>query len=49
MHFQTLVLCPILGLIETFPAFFAIIEYGLKKNPANKRTNPVYDFYVINK
>jgi len=49
MHFQTLVLCPILGLIETFPAFFAIIEYGLKKNSANKRTNPVYDFYVINK
>jgi hypothetical protein len=49
MHFQTLILCPILGLIETFPAFFAIIEYGLKKNSANKHTNPVYDFYVINK
>ena len=49
MHIQTLVLCPILGLIETFPAFFAIIEYGFKRRSANNHTTPVYDFYVINK
>src|ERR1051325_3393889 len=49
MHIQTLVLCPILGLIETFPAFFAIIEYGFKRRSANNHSTPVYDFYVVNK
>src|ERR671920_736476 len=31
LHLQTLVLCPVLGLIETFPAFWATIEYNVKK------------------
>jgi egghead protein (zeste-white 4 protein) len=49
MHIQTLILCPILGLIETFPAFFAIIEYNFRKRSANNESAPIYDFYVINK
>jgi egghead protein (zeste-white 4 protein) len=47
-HLQTLLLSPILGLVETFPAFWAMIEYNIKKNdPAQKIK--VYDFYVVNK
>lgn len=49
MHVQTLILCPILGLIETFPAFFAIIEYGFRSRSTNNHSAPIYDFYVINK
>ena len=49
LHLQALILCPIIGLIETFPAFWAILEYNLKRK-TNKRSGiPVYDFYVINK
>jgi egghead protein (zeste-white 4 protein) len=46
-HFQTLFLCPIIGLVETFPAFYSIIEYTFRNN-RNEGT-PVYDFYVIEK
>lgn len=46
-HFQTLFLCPIIGLIETFPAFYSIIEYTFRNN-RNEGT-PIYDFYVIDK
>jgi egghead protein (zeste-white 4 protein) len=47
-HLQTLLVCPIIGLVETFPAFWAMIEYNLKKkDPTHK--NKVYDFYVVNK
>lgn len=46
-HFQTLILCPIIGLIETFPAFYSIIEYTFRNN-RNEGT-PIYDFYVIDK
>jgi beta-1,4-mannosyltransferase len=46
-HFQTLFLCPIIGLVETFPAFYSIIEYIFRNN-RNEGT-PVYDFYVIEK
>ena len=46
-HFQTLLLCPIIGLVETFPAFYSIIEYTFRNN-RNEGT-PVYDFYVIEK
>src|SRR5919108_3003297 len=31
LHLQTLLLCPVIGLVETFPAFWAIIEYNVKK------------------
>jgi beta-1,4-mannosyltransferase len=48
LHLQTLVLCPVLGLIETFPAFWATIEYNIKKKQMSETVN-VYDFYVINK
>jgi len=27
MHVQQLILCPIIGIIETFPAFYAVFEY----------------------
>lgn len=47
-HMQTLLLCPIIGLVETFPAFWATIEYGIKKQRTAEKT-PIYDFYVISK
>jgi len=48
LHGQTLLLCPIIGLIETFPAFWATIEYQIKKKQTTEKV-PVYDFYVISK
>ncbi|MEM2140530.1 glycosyltransferase family 2 protein [Nitrososphaera sp.] len=47
-HFQTLFLCPVIGLVETFPAFWATIEYYFKKRETGQKT-PVYDFYVVAK
>ena len=49
LHLQTLALCPIIGLIETFPAFWATIEYGIRKRIEPAEKIPVYDFYVIRK
>lgn len=49
LHLQTLILCPAIGLIETFPAFWATIEYSLKKKQMSGKMLNVYDFYVINK
>jgi beta-1,4-mannosyltransferase len=46
-HFQTLFLCPIIGLVETFPAFYSIIEYTFRKK--RNEGPPIYDFYVIEK
>jgi hypothetical protein len=46
-HAQTLLFCPVIGLVETFPAFWATIEYMAKKKEPEKV--PVYDFYVIAK
>jgi beta-1,4-mannosyltransferase len=49
-HLQTLVLCLVIGLIETFPAFWAMIEYCIRNKIINKKIKTqVYDFYVINK
>jgi hypothetical protein len=48
-HFQALVLCLILGLIETFPAFWTIIEYCIRNKIYKAKTIHVYDFYVVNK
>src|SRR5215831_8176343 len=45
LHFQTLVLCPILGLVETFPAFWTLIEYYAKTRTSKSGNNLVYDFY----
>lgn len=47
-HVQTLFLSPLIGLVETFPAFWATIEYCVKKQKTAEKT-PVYDFYVISK
>ncbi|MEO9362766.1 MAG: glycosyltransferase family 2 protein [Nitrososphaera sp.] len=47
-HLQTLLLCPVIGLVETFPAFWAMIEYNMKKKDPAQKTK-VYDFYVVNK
>jgi egghead protein (zeste-white 4 protein) len=48
LHLQTLFLCPVIGLVETFPAVWAIIEYNVKKKQMSEKLS-VYDFYVINK
>jgi beta-1,4-mannosyltransferase len=48
LHLQTLFLCPVIGLVETFPAVWAIIEYNVKKKQMSEKVS-VYDFYVINK
>jgi hypothetical protein len=45
-----LVLSVLIGMIETFPAFYAMIEYCLGKKRTDKISNiKVYDFYVIKK
>jgi len=44
-----LILSLILGLIETFPAFIAILEYQLRKRIKSMEGIPNYDFYVVNK
>lgn len=48
LHLQTLFLCPVIGLVETFPAVCAMIEYSVKKKQMAKKVS-VYDFYVISK
>jgi beta-1,4-mannosyltransferase len=48
LHLQTFFLCPVIGLVETFPAFWATIEYSVKKKQMAEKIS-VYDFYVINK
>src|ERR671923_338816 len=49
MHLQTLILSVLIGLIETFPAFYAMLEYcfGRKKN--KHCSIKTYDFYVIDR
>jgi beta-1,4-mannosyltransferase len=48
LHLQALILCPVIGLVETFPAVWAIIEYNVKKKQMIQKIN-VYDFYIISK
>lgn len=48
-HSYALILSLILGLIETFPAFIAILEYQLRKRIKSMQGIPNYDFYVVNK
>jgi beta-1,4-mannosyltransferase len=48
LHVQTLLLCSIIGLVETFPAFWAVIEYCIKKKQITEKMS-VYDFYIISK
>ena len=49
MHLQTLILSVLIGLVETFPAFYAMIEYCLGKRKERNSNFKVYDFYVIDK
>lgn len=50
-HLEALILCPVIGVVETFPAFCAIIEYHLKNriHKTRRTQNYEYDFYVVNK
>lgn len=48
LHLQALILCPVIGLVETFPAVYAIIEYNINRKQATEKIS-VYDFYIINK
>jgi beta-1,4-mannosyltransferase len=49
MHLQTLVLSILIGLVETFPAFYAMIEYCVGKRKDKNSNIRIYDFYVIEK
>ncbi len=48
-HLQTLILCPIIGIVETFPAFYAITEYHINNKIHKTEVAQSYDFYVIKK
>jgi beta-1,4-mannosyltransferase len=48
LQIQTLLLCPLTGLIETFPAFWAILEYCIKKKEIMEKMT-ISDFYIIRK
>lgn len=48
LHIQTMILCPLIGLIETFPAFYSVIEYYLRSKKEGKKV-PIYDFHVVRK
>ncbi len=47
-HAQALVLAPLIGLIETFPAFWATLEFVVKRRKLGEKM-PIYDFYIIKK
>lgn len=49
MHLQTLALSILIGLVETFPAFYAMIEYCIGKRKDKNSNIKIYDFYVIEK
>jgi hypothetical protein len=49
LHIQAIFLSLVLGILETFPAFFAIIEYYFRKRINIIKEKQHYDFYVINK
>jgi beta-1,4-mannosyltransferase len=47
LHLQTLLLSVVIGLLETFPAFYAMLEYYIR-NKTN-RMKKIHDFYVVKK
>jgi beta-1,4-mannosyltransferase len=47
LHLQTLLLSFVIGLLETFPAFWAMLEYYILDKM--KKTKKIHDFYVIKK
>lgn len=48
-HLQSLLLCPIIGVVETFPAFCAILEHNIGNKIYDAKRADNYDFYVIRK
>ena len=48
LHLQALALSFVLGIMETFPAFYSVVEYYTKRNMRKEEIHK-YDFYVINK
>jgi beta-1,4-mannosyltransferase len=46
-HLQTLLLSFVIGLLETFPAFWAMLEYYIRDKTS--RMKKIHDFYVIKK
>src|ERR671913_478768 len=49
LHIQAIFFSLVLGILETFPAFFAIIEYYFRKRTNIIEEKHYYDFYVVNK
>jgi cellulose synthase/poly-beta-1,6-N-acetylglucosamine synthase-like glycosyltransferase len=47
LHLQTLMLSVVIGLLETFPAFWAMIEYYIRDKTNTMKK--IHDFYVIKK
>ena len=47
LHLQTLIFSVLIGLLETFPSFWAMLEYYFRSR-INK-TETIHDFYVISK
>jgi hypothetical protein len=47
LHLQTLLLSVVIGLLETFPAFYAMLEYYIRDRTSKMKK--IYDFYVIKK
>ena len=48
LHIQTFLLAPFLGLMESFPAFYSIIEFYFFKLIRHNKLKS-YDFYVVKK
>ena len=48
LHIQTLILAPFLGLLESFPAFYSVIEFYFHKLMRHNKIKS-YDFYVVKK
>lgn len=47
LHLQTLLFSVVIGLLETFPAFYAMLEYYIRDR--TNKMKKIYDFYVIKK
>lgn len=48
LHIQTFILSPFLGLLESFPAFYSVIEFYFSKLIRQNKLKS-YDFYVVKK
>jgi hypothetical protein len=48
LHIQILVFCPFIGLVESFPGFYTVIEYYIAK-ALRKNNLKFLDFYVVKK